>query len=143
MITIVPYLAEHLVKMKEDHPFLEVGGVETYARTIEREHMAYTAMEDGKPIGCAGVLPCWPGMGEAWAHLTPRLQKHPLALQRAVKQCLPKIRTMGGFHRIQSHVLVGFEAGVRWVETMGFQFEGICKKYGPDKKDYYQFAITY
>ena len=42
--------------------------------------------------------------------------------------------------RIQASVHTNDQQAIRYVEWLGFENEGLMKKYGPDGSDYYRFA---
>jgi RimJ/RimL family protein N-acetyltransferase len=42
--------------------------------------------------------------------------------------------------RIQASVHANDKQAIRYVEWLGFENEGLMKKFGPDGSDYYRFA---
>lgn len=102
---------------------------------------AYTGLVNGEIIGCAGVQIQWPGVGEAWMMVSTLIEKYPLFVHRSVKKALIEIQEQYQLQRIQTTVLADFETAHKWVERLGFQCEGIMRKFGPDGSDHYRYAL--
>lgn len=85
----------------------------------------WTAIADGKIIGCAGFREEWTGRSSCWATLSDHAGKHMTALTRAVRKALNDHPA----ERIETTVLDGFEPGLRWVRMLGFEEEGLRKRY--------------
>lgn len=81
--------------------------------------MAFTALSDGQPIACAGVLEVWAGRGYAWALLGKECGRHFLAIHRAVNRGL----VLSGLRRIEMAVDAEFLPGCRWAHLLGFRLE--------------------
>ena len=100
---------------------------------------AMTLVKYGEIIGCGGVNELWGGVGEAWLILGDKAFDYPVTVLR---QTVRNFRTMiGKFHRIQAHVLEGFDKGVQLVSALGFELEGTLKQYGPNKENYLRYVI--
>ena len=89
-----------------------------------------------------GVCPLWKNVGEGWllvSEVFPKFFKEsPKVLLKGLKVCFKSMP----FQRIQTPVLEGFDQGCRFVELFGFKKEGLMKKYGPDGKSYYRYALV-
>ena len=46
-------------------------------------------------------------------------------------------------HRVEGYVREDFDIGIRWAETMGFEREGLLKKFGEDKSNSYLYARVF
>jgi RimJ/RimL family protein N-acetyltransferase len=98
---------------------------------------AFTVFDDaGTVLGCLGVYPLWPGRGYAWALLAHDAGRVLLPLTRAVRWYLGRAE----FHRIEAHVDPRFANGRRWVERLGFAYEGLMRKCTPAGADQLLFA---
>ena len=143
MITIRPF---------EDTDIAAVGG-----REYEREMLmlagnsgeelamhgpAFTMLDDGKPVMCAGVYIFWPGVGEAWMHLSPWFYAHVKTVYREVREILEQIIATKGLRRVQCPIRADMEANMNFVEHLGFKIEGILHRWGPEDKDYLQYALV-
>ena len=125
---VVPYEAWHLrtiaLQPHQEHlgAFLESSG---FAERLQLAGPCWTALVDGAPVACAGFEEHWNGRSGAWAVLSDRAGKHMVALTRAVRLALLNHSA----ERIETTVLEGFEEGVRWAKVLGFEDEGVRKRY--------------
>jgi RimJ/RimL family protein N-acetyltransferase len=53
---------------------------------------------------------------------------------------LDHVQDDASLKRIQASVHTNDQQAIRYVEWLGFENEGLMKKYGPDGSDYYRFA---
>ena len=99
---------------------------------------AYTALSDGKVIGCAGIMQTAKNRWEAWALLSNDSGKHMVGVTRAVIKFLndnPK-------PRVETHVRDDFKVGHKWMKMLNFKCETPdgMPNYGDDGHDYYLYA---
>ena len=80
---------------------------------------AWTALGDGHPVACAGLVEAWPGRAYAWALLGKHAGRWLSAITRAVRRALD----VAPFKRIEMAVDAGFVAGQRWAVMLGFELE--------------------
>ena len=119
-----------------------------YVETLEMAALvqpgaAFTAKEDGMVLGCAGVVPLWPGVGQAWAVFSDDLLEHPVALTRSSERALERIAAAYDMRRIQATVRDGHGRGARWLSFLGFELEGLLVNYGPGGAgDYWMYGRT-
>lgn len=98
--------------------------------------LAWTADHDGTIVAIGGLLPEWHNRATAWTMLSGDIGPHFAGVHRAVKKFL--IRSP--YRRIEAHVDVGFEPGIRWMRLLGFEFEVYLKAFRPDGADMLQFV---
>ena len=127
-------LQEHQAWMQQtiSHPFYgpSLGGTP-----------AWTGLVSGRVVGCAGVLPAWPGRGTAWALLTHDIPRPAWAwLARAMRLRLDDLQDQPAFRRIDCQVASEFPAGHRLARALGFVPEGVMRSYGADGRDYCMYA---
>ena len=96
---------------------------------------AFTAGLDARPLGGAGVLPDWPGVGLCWMVLSVEMGEHGLWLTRTVKYFLRDMVRIHGLHRLEA-VSVNGDNG-RWLEVLGFTSErdGVARQFLPDRSN--------
>ena len=88
---------------------------------------------EGEVLAIGGVLPYWSGNGLGWMWLARSWKKHARMVTEAVKIILSNL----DYRRIEIGVLLGFSAGCRWAERLGFTLETPCaRNWGPDGRDY-------
>lgn len=97
---------------------------------------AYTVIQEGRAICCAGIMPIWPGRAYSWALLAADAGPYMLGLTREVR------RVVGAspHARIEMYVDPGHKASIRWACMLGFEFECQARKYLPRGRDAYLFA---
>lgn len=99
--------------------------------TVSEPGYAYTLEAAGKPLACVGVRTVWTGVGEAWAVVAKEFKDHPSAF-RKVRDLLELVQIRGCYQRIHAFVPCGFDAGLRFVEHLGFRREtGRLDKFFP------------
>lgn len=141
---VVPYQPAHLMALEgrelEATAFAALGGVDRAAALCDAVDVAYSVMVGERPVACIGVTEYWRGVGSAWAFLAPDACRHFKTIHAGVKMFLTGAFADGEFHRIETSVLVGFQAGHRWALRLGFVPEGLRRQYGPDRSDYILYA---
>lgn len=90
-----------------------------------------TVLVDGKVAACGGIHKFWPGTGEGWMsvsaeHVSP-------SLLRAVRKCFDS--WMQEFNRVQAITVTGWAEGERTMKFLGFEFEVVLRKMGPNGID--------
>ena len=96
----------------------------------------WTAVVDGLPICCGGIVPVWPGRAYAWALLDRDAGPHMLALTRGIRSLLAG----AGWRRLEMAVDAEFLPGKRWAEMLGFRAEALAPKYLPNGHDAWVFV---
>ena len=138
-MNIIPYKAEHLNSLLLQPAQAEVRryfGNPDYGKMLELPGMAFTAEEDGRVLGMAGVQPRWEGRAEAWALLSGDLKRNFVRIHRAVLHFLDTT----DIRRIETAVDANFDDGLVWADMLGFKNEGLMRCYTPEGRDCYRFA---
>lgn len=102
---------------------------------------SWTAEHDGEPVAIGFLWRRWNGRAES-AMLISSGVVGPMMLpiHRHVSDILREAFESGGIHRIEAVVRAGFGPGMRWAGMLGFELEGVMRKYGPDGSDYLLYA---
>jgi hypothetical protein len=141
-IVFTPYLPEHLVQLQLQNaqqilqPFLEQPG---YAASLVVPELAWTGLVAGEVVGCAGILPQWPGRAYAWALLGGIAPAEWVRVTALVRRTCARAHQLG-HRRIETGVRSGFLHGLRWAEACGFEMEGLMRSWGPDGSDHWLYA---
>lgn len=102
------------------------------AMLLKRPGLSFTGVAPGgRILGCAGVVPLWPGVAQAWAVLSDAALGEPVSLTRAVDRELRGIAESLCLRRIQATVAENHHDGARWLAFLGFEIEGLLVNYGP------------
>jgi hypothetical protein len=122
MIEIVKFRSAHLqwLELQEAQAYLsaDIAKPEN-GFLVEQAGQAFTAMDGGQVLACAGVVEVWAGRAVAWAFLSKNAGRHMMAIHRAVAGYLLASKVK----RIEAWVDEGFEPGMRWLEMLGFRQE--------------------
>ena len=85
----------------------------------------------GQPIAAAGILPAWPGVGDAWALFTDKaMPRYRLTITRFAKGILDQHLADGTFQRLNAFVMTEAQTNIDWLEVLGFVKEGFHPNFG-------------
>ena len=111
--------AQPLMTLEHGQQIASAGG---YART---------ALLDGEPIACAGIMEKRTNCGYAWAYLGARTAGHWKTLHRAVLNVVQA----GRWRRVEMAVDVRDPMAKRWAAHLGFVYEGTHRAWTHDGRD--------
>jgi hypothetical protein len=134
MVEIVAFRPEHLAALRIQAVQASAQPMMTleHGREIAASGgLARTALADGVPIACAGLIELWKGRAYAWAYLADGWERNLRAVHRAVLAALEVSR----WKRVEMAVDVRYPAGKRWAWHLGFEFEGVARAYTSDGRD--------
>tara|TARA_Y100000310_G_scaffold342008_1_gene443311 strand:- start:1180 stop:1599 length:420 start_codon:yes stop_codon:yes gene_type:complete len=86
-------------------------------------------------IACGGVARICPGVGEAWLVASGLVHRNKLYFHRFCRAQLITACTALYLHRVQAVVQVKHRFGHRWIKSLGFQAEGVLRRYALDGGD--------
>lgn len=136
---IIPFQADHVLQLHlqkmQASKFDEIN-VPEYGMALEKCGGSYTAIVDGRPIACAGIVEQWAHRGLAWALLGEESGQHFVAITRAVKRML----AIAHYHRIEMHVNAEFPQAMRWAEMLGFEVESKMALFTPEGADAFMYV---
>lgn len=140
-MTVVPFEPFHIELLRaqgvQDAQLTEVSYVPaSCAKFLKPAGPCVTAFQGATVLVCGGIMTASPGTGVAWALLSNEAARHMLWLHRAVLRFIETQR----LRRLEATVVEGFPAGCRWVELLGFEFEGRMRAYGPDGETHLRYA---
>ena len=136
---IVPYNPAHLESLLLQpaqaymRPFFENA---EYGKALAIAGKSFTAIDGDRVLGCAGLIPYWEGRAEAWALLAKDIKGQFIHIHLAAVRFLDAC----GFRRVEAHVDADFGCAKKWIEMLGFEFEGPLKAYTPDGRDCLRYA---
>lgn len=84
---------------------------------------SFTAVIDDRPIGCAGIVFPWPGVGSTWMVLSDEIGEHGLWMYRTVRKFLDHMITLHNLHRLEGVALADSPRNQSWHEGLGFHVE--------------------
>lgn len=101
---------------------------------------AYTALHDGRILVVGGIFKFSEKTGGAWNIFSRHADAHPVAVARMMHRMFLKVAQDHGLHRLVTWNLKDMAAHHRWCEWMGFEREGVARKFDDKGRDYLQYA---
>lgn len=99
-------------------------------------HEGYAGFEAGRLVGAAGMVTNWRGCMVAWALLMPDVD-----MRTMVKATKEVQRFLAGWTcRVETWVDASRPDHVMWAEKLGFEKEGLMRKFLPDGGDAWLYA---
>lgn len=135
---IVPFKAEHIFALRLQAQQAHHHGVlnHEYAHALEACGGSYTAIVNGRPVACAGIVEQWAHRGLAWALIGEDAGRHFVAITKAVRRMLD----IAHFHRIEMQVNCEFPQAIRWAQMLGFEVESKMRLFTPDGRDAFMYV---
>lgn len=141
---IIPFEAPHirLIRNVDESKFYGISNEQMirYSHEAQKSGPAWTVITDGEVILCGGAKIVMPGMGEAWTYFSEDIHSHALAVHRIVKKMLQFIIDEHKLRRIQAISKETVPDAGRWLEALGFQKEGVLRKFGPEGDNFVLYA---
>lgn len=103
---------------------------------------AFVARIGDDPVAAIGVSRLAPWLGSAWAFGTDRTRRVIPALTRwGVAEWKNRL-IADGFRRVEVRTIIDHDISHRWLESIGFEREGLCRGYGSNGEDFAQYAYV-
>ena len=101
----------------------------------------YAIVHDDVTVALLGVVPVWPGVGQAWLIGTDGIGLRGVEVMKASKRIIKTLLDLE-MHRIHAYSAAFHSQAHRWLELIGFRRESTLKQYGKTGEDFYCYAIT-
>lgn len=102
---------------------------------------AFAVVIDGRCVGIFGFAILRPGVAQAWASLTDELFKYnTLWFHKKAMEKLNEVMITWNLHRVESDAIASKKTWVKWLSALGFEKEGVMRKYSSEQEDYILFA---
>ncbi len=89
----------------------------------------FTFEEDGEVLGIFGVVEVYTGRGELFSFISADAGKSMVKIVRSLQRIISQSFVKTKFERLELSVLEGFVNGDRLAGLLGFDYEGLMKKY--------------
>jgi RimJ/RimL family protein N-acetyltransferase len=143
MLKCIPYKPGHLdlLTIKEIHSS-EAEGMEARVNATAAMPCSHTQtiIAEGRPIALVGLTVFRPRVAEVWAVMGEEIRLYPIAATRTVRKLVDTYERQLGLQRMQMMVKEDHPEAQRFAELMGFEKEGVFRKYGHDQANYGMFA---
>jgi len=121
--TIRPFKIDDVKNLREfDQKLLKIAGF------ADDNSPSYSGFVDDEYAFSAGIVESL-GVGTVWVITTPLVEKYPLWFTKAVRNMLNAGKDLYKLQRIQATVLKENKKAVKWIEFLGFEREGLMRKY--------------
>ncbi len=144
MFELVDYKPEHaieIITLGAKEPELVLSELtEEWAKTMGDHGPCSTGMFDGKPVSCAGVWLCWPGVGEQWMANLKNIGDYHIDPQIGKGWMYEKIDEYK-LWRLQAPLRSDFPVGEDYMRWLGFEYEARLENYHPDGTDALMYKI--
>jgi RimJ/RimL family protein N-acetyltransferase len=115
----------------------EVMAVPGYGETLAAAGKSWSGFDGGQIVGCGGLATEHPACVTAWTLLNPELSgRRMLAIDRIARRVLASCPT----RRVQAHADLSFKPALRWLDKLGFEYEGTLRAYSPCGRDMALFS---
>ena len=137
MLNYRPFEKSDVIQIPLDY---ELDGESRVAMVSHKDIVGYTLLWNDEVIAVGGVHMMWFGVGEGWLLVSPEAMKRPIALARYTKRLLHDIMSETQVRRVQASVHVDDNRAYLFAEWLGFENEGIMRKFGVEGDDYTRLA---
>jgi hypothetical protein len=133
-IAFIPFHPKHMaaIELQEAQAcFAVLMSKPSYTQAICEPGLSFSGVVADRVVGCAGVLPQWPGRAIAWAVLSARIPARAWpAITRHVIRVLDAAHARG-HDRIECTVDCEHAAGMDWARRVGFDKPVRLERYAP------------
>jgi hypothetical protein len=140
-MTILPFRPEHLARIKnlQEVQRRAVSDLPPkWLQLVAQANPAVSAVVNDQIIGCAGIIVSSSGTGFLWGAISQDAGPHFIAMHRAALRLLEMARLA----RIEAMVEVDFDEGARWLDLLGFRFDGRVSNDGLNGEDHCRYVWT-
>jgi RimJ/RimL family protein N-acetyltransferase len=145
MVDISPFMPADIAELNvQSEQIAELTGLvhwQAMARAAAEAGPAWTGRHHGRVIGVAGLAIAWRGRATTWCILGHDIPKPAwIGIHRAVRARLAQLPAIG-VRRVEAETAIGFHQAEHWVRLLGFEPEGIARRYGPDGRDFTRWGL--
>ena len=137
MLKIRPYTHNDVYDIDLDYHF----GAESRAGLLSHHNIiGFTVEDSGTVLAVGGVHVMWFGAGEGWVLVSPEALAVPTSFARYTKRAFDSILQETELRRVQASIHIDDDRAYKFARWLGFEDEGVMRKYGVDGDDYYRMA---
>jgi RimJ/RimL family protein N-acetyltransferase len=139
---IVPFEAWHLDQLQlQQHEIEMLDHKRFLANVFAPGNDCRSTFHDGKLLGSAGYIQPWPGVMEMFIIPSKYIFEYPHVAFRVCYRTMSILKAHPDIHRLQSSVLDD-PTRVKFIEKLGFVYEGRMRLYTKNKQDYLMYALV-
>ena len=110
--------------------------------SIQSNDLSYTYIYKGEVLVCFGVNILWRAVGELWIIPSDSDDLIMLSVLSKISQIIDIIIEEYTLNRVQIQVRVANERTLCFINSLGFEKEGLMKQFGPEGGDYFMLSRT-
>ena len=135
----------HGMNIRQEDKITLVGieDIEALLEVYQRAGPCKSLFVNGKIIAMIGAVMVWRGVYEIWMLTTPDVEKHAVFFHKSILRLESDYLKTTKCHRVQCVVHEANLRSKKWVEHLGFEFEGLMKHYGENGAHYLRYAKTW
>ena len=141
---VVPFNHTHLKVMDfRSHDIQIIESFVNYdelTKNLNGNGLSFTGIANKKFVCCFGLVKIWDGNYECWLLPSSDVGKNKFAFHRAALRFFTYAAKKLKIHRMQMIVLISNDIAYKWAQKCYFIQEGLLRKYGPDKSDYFMMS---
>lgn len=140
---VIPFKPGHMdfIKPKDVFKGLDLSRIDQMAGLSNV--YPFTIINHGMPIAVVGISEILPRVGEVWSVTSEKIRECKLYWHKTCNRLIEEHQQKLGLHRVQMTVEVGYDEGRDWALSLGFEQEGIMRRYDADGRNYFLFARVF
>jgi hypothetical protein len=128
--------SEKIVLQPAQEYLIELGWLDLDLTELSDAGMAWVIEINGEVVTIAGILPQCENRALVWSFISKFAGKNFRKIHQAVKRFIDQV----DYRRLEAAIDVDFSEGKRWIEMLGFEYEGYMRAYRPDGADMLLYA---
>ena len=144
-VVIVPFMREHLDKFTINQPDLQGHDDSELRHRIITQCAGgggISVVQRGKVLGIFGSSTIWHGLDEAWFLVDEAVRRYGIAMTKVAKKWIALKFQKDKLNRLQITVRCDDVRAYKWAKCLGFQKDGVMRRFGPDGSDFFLMSIT-
>ncbi len=137
MIEVVPFKSSHLEKMTAR----SVHDGETHVP--QEGTLTFTITVDNQPVAILGLFIVQPGIASLWGIVSDSIQRVPIGFTKTVMDLIAGWGDSFKLRRAQVMLRYTYPRYGDWYKLMGFEKEGLLRKFGENGDDYWLYGRVF
>ena len=133
--SVIDFDPTHIVLIGDPAP------VEVAYKLATESRPSLTLVHQGNYLAAFGLYPMSDHVAQAWMLVNPE-HRHTYAksILKCAREELDRWQISEAFNRVQITIEFANAGFVRWSKLLGFEMEGLMRKYGQDGQDHFLMA---
>lgn len=144
-ITVVPFAPWHIAALDPRGPdAAQIRSIDrlAYGREIADAFQCQTIMRDGRPLCCWGLCEYPPHVLIGFLAADVALDRFPVSIWKFSRAVFREAIARPEVNRIEFNLPLDHHRSIRWLERLGFHYEGTRRCYGFNGEDCLMYGLT-